>query len=70
VVVVYTPGGGHRFYEELGPLTRNGTPDRRSIGYSFHGAVHRIGARRLRVSFGTTQRVSAIPWVNARPPLR
>ncbi|HEX6663285.1 MAG TPA: cupin domain-containing protein [Gaiellaceae bacterium] len=24
VVIVYTPGGGHSFYEELGPLTRNG----------------------------------------------
>src|SRR5208282_4397718 len=24
IIVVYTPGGGHRFYEELGPATRNG----------------------------------------------
>ena len=31
IVVVYTPGGGHRFYEELGPLTRNGTPDRAAV---------------------------------------
>src|SRR5690348_3741474 len=31
VVVVYTPGGGHRFYEELGPLTREGTPDRTEV---------------------------------------
>ena len=28
IIVVYTPGGGHRFYEELGPATRNGTPNR------------------------------------------
>jgi quercetin dioxygenase-like cupin family protein len=39
VVVVYTPGGGHRFYEELGPLTRNGTPDRAAVAACFerHG---------------------------------
>jgi quercetin dioxygenase-like cupin family protein len=34
-VIVYTPGGGHRFYEELGPLTRNGTPDRASVAAVF-----------------------------------
>lgn len=39
IVVVYTPGGGHRFYEELGPLTRNGTPDRAEVAACFerHG---------------------------------
>jgi quercetin dioxygenase-like cupin family protein len=39
VIVVYTPGGGHRFYEELGPLTRNGTPDRAAVAAVFerHG---------------------------------
>jgi quercetin dioxygenase-like cupin family protein len=39
VVVVYTPGGGHRFYEELGPLTRDGTPDRAEVAACFerHG---------------------------------
>ena len=39
VVVVYTPGGGHRFYEELGPLTREGTPDRAEVAACFerHG---------------------------------
>jgi quercetin dioxygenase-like cupin family protein len=39
VVVVYTPGGGHRFYEELGPLTREGTPDRTEVAACFerHG---------------------------------
>jgi quercetin dioxygenase-like cupin family protein len=39
IVVVYTPGGGHRFYEELGPLTRNGTPDRAAVAACFerHG---------------------------------
>jgi quercetin dioxygenase-like cupin family protein len=35
VIVVYTPGGGHRFYEELGPLTRNGTPDRADVAALF-----------------------------------
>jgi quercetin dioxygenase-like cupin family protein len=35
VVVVYTPGGGHKFYEELGPLTRNGTPDRTTVAALF-----------------------------------
>jgi quercetin dioxygenase-like cupin family protein len=39
VIVVYTPGGGHRFYEELGPLTREGTPDRAEVAACFerHG---------------------------------
>ena len=39
VVVVYAPGGGHRFYEELGPLTRNGSPDRATVAAVFekHG---------------------------------
>ena len=35
IVVVYTPGGGHRFYEELGPLTRNGDPDRAAVAAVF-----------------------------------
>jgi hypothetical protein len=35
VVIVYTPGGGHRFYEELGPLTRTGTPDRATVAALF-----------------------------------
>jgi quercetin dioxygenase-like cupin family protein len=35
IVVVYTPGGGHRFYEELGPLTRNGAPDRETVAALF-----------------------------------
>ena len=39
IVVVYTPGGGHKFYEELGPATRNGTPDRAVVAALFerHG---------------------------------
>jgi len=39
IIVVYTPGGGHRFYEELGPATRNGTPDREVVAAIFekHG---------------------------------
>jgi quercetin dioxygenase-like cupin family protein len=35
LIVVYTPGGGHRFYEELGPLTRNGVPDRATVAALF-----------------------------------
>ena len=35
IIVVYTPGGGHKFYEELGPLTRNGSPDPTVIGALF-----------------------------------
>jgi uncharacterized RmlC-like cupin family protein len=35
IIVVYTPGGGHKFYEELGPLTRNGTPDRVAVAAVF-----------------------------------
>lgn len=35
IVIVYTPGGGHSFYEELGPLTRNGTPDRAEVAACF-----------------------------------
>jgi quercetin dioxygenase-like cupin family protein len=39
VVIVYTPGGGHKFYEELGPATRTETPDRAAIAAIFerHG---------------------------------
>ena len=35
IIVVYTPGGGHKFYEELGPLMRNGKPDQKMIGQLF-----------------------------------
>ena len=39
IVVVYTPGGCHRFFEELGPATRTATPDRAEIAAIFqrHG---------------------------------
>jgi quercetin dioxygenase-like cupin family protein len=39
IIVVYTPGGGHRFYEELGPATRTENPDRAVIAAIFerHG---------------------------------
>ena len=39
IIVVYTPGGGHKFYEELGPATRSGTPDRADVAAIFekHG---------------------------------
>ena len=35
VVVVYTPGGGHKFYEELGPISRSAHPDRAAIAALF-----------------------------------
>ena len=35
IIVVYTPGGGHKFYEELGPLTRNGSPDHKTVAQLF-----------------------------------
>jgi len=35
IIVVYTPGGGHKFYEELGPMTRNDTPDPKAVGQVF-----------------------------------
>lgn len=35
IIIVYTPGGGHRFYEELGPLTRNGAPDKKVVAQLF-----------------------------------
>lgn len=34
VIVVYTPGGGHKFYQEFGPLSRNGA-DRQAIADLF-----------------------------------
>jgi len=39
IVVVYTPGGGHKFYEELGPISRAANPDRQAIAAVFekHG---------------------------------
>jgi quercetin dioxygenase-like cupin family protein len=39
LIVVYTPGGGHRFYEELGPATRGANPNRAEIAAIFerHG---------------------------------
>jgi quercetin dioxygenase-like cupin family protein len=35
VIVVYVPGGGHRFYEELGPLTRSASPDPKAVARIF-----------------------------------
>lgn len=39
VIVVYTPGGGHKFYEELGPVSRNPASTRQQIAAVFekHG---------------------------------
>ena len=34
IIVVYTPGGGHKFYEELGPASRGGA-DRKAIAGIF-----------------------------------
>jgi len=31
IIVVYVPGGGHKFYEELGPVSRAANPDRKAI---------------------------------------
>ena len=35
LVMVFAPGGGHRFFEELGPATRDGTADRAAIAAIF-----------------------------------
>lgn len=35
IIVVYTPGGGHKFYEEFGPMVRNGPPDRQKVSQLF-----------------------------------
>src|ERR1041384_5533089 len=35
IVIVYTPGGGHRFYAEFGPVARSGTADRPEIAAVF-----------------------------------
>jgi quercetin 2,3-dioxygenase len=35
VIVVYTPGGGHKFYEEFGPLSRSGPPDPKRLAPLF-----------------------------------
>lgn len=35
LIVVYAPGGGHKFYEELGPMSRNGSPDPKQIAALF-----------------------------------
>jgi len=39
VIVAYTPGGGHKFYEELGPISRSGTATKQEIAAVFerHG---------------------------------
>jgi quercetin dioxygenase-like cupin family protein len=35
LIVVYTPGGGHKFYEEFGPLSRSGPPDPKRVAPLF-----------------------------------
>jgi quercetin dioxygenase-like cupin family protein len=35
VIVVYSPGGGHKFFEEFGPIMRNGRPERAVISQVF-----------------------------------
>ncbi|MCC7164728.1 MAG: hypothetical protein IT331_19690 [Anaerolineae bacterium] len=33
--MVYTPGGGQKFYQEFGPISRNGPPDRSVLAALF-----------------------------------
>jgi len=35
IIVVYTPGGGHKFYEEFGPISRSGPPDPKRLAPLF-----------------------------------
>jgi quercetin dioxygenase-like cupin family protein len=35
IIVVYTPGGGHKFYEEFGPVSRSVPQDRHKIAALF-----------------------------------
>jgi hypothetical protein len=35
IIVVYTPGGGHKFYDEFGPISRNGSPDQKVVAALF-----------------------------------
>ena len=35
IIVVYTPGGGHKFYEEFGPMSRNGPLDPKKLAPLF-----------------------------------
>lgn len=35
IIVVYTPGGGHKFYEELGPLMQSASPDKKVVAELF-----------------------------------
>src|SRR5215813_9469547 len=35
VIVVYTPGGGHKFYEEFGPISRTPGVERQKIAAVF-----------------------------------
>ena len=35
IVLVYAPGGAERFFAELGPLTRDGTPDKAEVAACF-----------------------------------
>lgn len=35
LIVTFTPGGGHKFFEELGPATRTGMPDKAVVAAIF-----------------------------------
>ncbi len=35
LLAAYTPGGGHHFYAEFGPLVRDGNPDRAAVAAMF-----------------------------------
>jgi mannose-6-phosphate isomerase-like protein (cupin superfamily) len=35
MIVIYTPGGGNKFFEDYGPLARSGSPDPKDIAAVF-----------------------------------
>lgn len=35
IIVIYTPGGGHKFFEEFGPLMHSGSPDKKVVAQLF-----------------------------------
>src|SRR6187402_595362 len=35
IIVVYTPGGGYKFFEELGPLMHSASPDKKVVAELF-----------------------------------
>jgi quercetin dioxygenase-like cupin family protein len=35
IIVVFSPGGGHKFFAELGPLMHDGSPDKKAVAQLF-----------------------------------